>query len=343
MRVQLFCCLLQLTYAKVRESASDLSITDVAANDNECSALSTKPRIHFAVVMGVFERPGDHQFLLPQLTSFQSLATQTFKNWTLVLTGDGLAASGIAHVFQALDNAHIPRHKVLFRNMEADQREVNLYKRIPLTHNILWGFAGANALNLGLDIAVTLQHATHVARLDDDDRWLPHHLSVLAATYQSWPEAGFVHTQASGTAYSTSGYPQHPVGPPIEQPPLPCEVMHATTSWSLAKAVSTLRYRQQAEQLSTVRTMTACCNADTCPQVMNVDTDMWERVWSLVHSGALVALFIPQATVMYTNKDLKTAIVQQFQPIRPVRSVRHTGQKAVAKCTMFKPLPNLIP
>jgi hypothetical protein len=63
-----------------------------------------------------------------------------------------------------------------------------------------------------LDIAADMRSATHIARLDDDDQWLPAHLRILAEAYQSHPEAGFAHTQAQGELPHPYWFPAYPEG-----------------------------------------------------------------------------------------------------------------------------------
>jgi hypothetical protein len=279
-----------------------------------CIHDATTTPMHFAVVMSVFARPEDPQFYLPQMTSLAGLAAQTYTDWTLILVGDGLLTVEIARVFRALDDSMIPRHKVLFQNLAAELREKNVYKDVEMHSNCtVWCFAGINALNTGLHLAADMRSATHIARLDDDDQWLPHHLRVLADAYQSYPAAGFIHTQSQGELPHPHWFPAHPQGAVVVQPPQPCSLIHASASWSLHEAVGALRYRQQHEQLQTARTMTECCwGMKPCPQVLAADADMWERVWSLVQSKKLIALFAPQHTVLYTNAAKKAQLLEKI-------------------------------
>jgi hypothetical protein len=287
----------------------------VAGASFSASSTQDAESIHFAVVMSVFSRPEDPQLKLPQMTSLAGLAAQTYTKWTLILVGDGLFANEIARVFQALDESMIPRQRVIFQNVAAELRERNVYKDVELHSNCtIWCFAGINALNTGLRIAADMRSATHVARLDDDDQWLPDHLRILAEAYQSHPEAGFAHTQAQGELPHPHWFPAYPEGAAaVLQPPQPCSLIHASASWSLQKAVGALRYRQQHEQLQTQRAMTECCwGMKPCPQVLAADADMWERVWSLVQSEQLIALFVPQHTVLYTNAAKKAQLLAQL-------------------------------
>eukprot|EP00953_Heterococcus_sp_UTEX-ZZ885_P001163 1135-Heterococcus_DN1.PRE.4 len=303
--------------------------SSIHAAEQCCDVQPNTTDIHFAVVTSFFARPGDFQFLLPRLTSLAGLATQTHTEWTLIAIGDGLWADEIARLFQALGDAHIPRHKVLFRNMDVKHREINIYKSVPLAGGCsVWCFAGANALNVGLDIAAALRHVTHVARLDDDDLWLPHHLSVLADAYRLYPEARFAYTQVEG--YINAPFPEYPEGLPFIQAPLPCGFAHTAASWDLRSAVGILRFRQQHEQQADVRMMSSCCGQTPCPIILAVDADMWERIWRLFATKQLVALFVPQVTVKYTNAGLKAALLQQLQPLVSQLSVRHSGAKPCA-------------
>jgi hypothetical protein len=280
--------------------------------------------IHFAVIMSAFARPGDHQFLLPKLTSLAGLAAQVYTEWTIIAIGDGLWADEIARFFQALDDAQIPRHKVVFRNMDVKHREEIFYRNVSFVmSSSVWSFAGANAVNLGLDIAAALRHVTHVARLDDDDRWLPQHLSVLADAYHLYPEASFAYTQVEGIGETP--FPEYPEGMPYIRAPLPCGFAHTTSSWDLRSAAGTLRYRQQHEQQADSRTMSSCCGQTPCALVLSYDADMWERVWTLVQTKQLVALFVPQLTARYTNSKLKKVKLQQLQPLVSSGSMNNAG------------------
>jgi hypothetical protein len=167
---------------------------------------------------------------------------------------------------------------------------------------------------MALDIAAQIRAVTHIARLDDDDTWLPHHLSTLCDAYQLHPEAGFAHTQAEGVIEGL--YPPHTAGTQLQkQAPRPCTFAPATTSWDIRQAAGQLRFRQQDEQLASTRAMRSCCEdhyypgRELCPTVMAVDADMWERMWSLVQSEQLVALFIPKVTVTYTNSIRKKQLL----------------------------------
>jgi hypothetical protein len=86
--------------------------------------------------------------------------SQTYKNFTLVLIGDGLDQTALELAHTALANSQIPEQQVVFRNMDAAKREVNVYANVPLENCTLWCFAGINAVNTGLDLIAELTHVT---------------------------------------------------------------------------------------------------------------------------------------------------------------------------------------
>ena len=53
-------------------------------------------------------------------------------------------------------------------------------------------------MNMALEIAYDQLPVTHIARLGEDDAWLPSHLQNLADIYSQHPDAGFAYTQALG-------------------------------------------------------------------------------------------------------------------------------------------------
>jgi hypothetical protein len=56
-----------------------------------------------------------------------------------------------------------------------------------------------------------------------------------------------------------------------------------------------------------------------CPNVLPAHADMWERMCSLVQSEQLIADFVPQHTVLYTNT------VKKAQLLANVAQDRHSN------------------
>jgi hypothetical protein len=81
-------------------------------------------------LLSAFERESDPYFRLPCANSFYGIARQTYKDWYLLLNGDGISSQGVGRVFQALKAAGVPEERVLFRNMEPSRRERFVYKEI---------------------------------------------------------------------------------------------------------------------------------------------------------------------------------------------------------------------
>ena len=145
-------------------------------------------RVHFGIVTSTFYRKLDPDYLIPLHRSLASISSQTYSNWTtLILVGDGLPEPDVVHIYSRLQQSNIPSNKVIFHNMNASKREENVLKDkhalLQRYHVSLWSFAGLNALNEGLDVAHSHRRITHIARLDDDDKWEPFHLELLAKAY----------------------------------------------------------------------------------------------------------------------------------------------------------------
>jgi len=257
-------------------------------------------KITFAVILSAFERENEPHFRLPCVNSFYSIAQQTYKRWYLILNGDGISSKGIGRIFQALKASGIPEEKVIFRNMDHARRERFMYDD---QNNEHWLFSGVNSVNMALDIAYNLETVTHVARLDEDDVWLPSHLQNLAEAYRLHPDVGFVHTQAMGYSNpfnnddTSRGFPHPAANLYTFQPPVPCELIHSTSSWSTNLKIF---YRQLEEQRQNMhnRSLEVCCKRP-CNAVLAYDADMWERIYGLVQRGDLASLYVSRADVLY--------------------------------------------
>jgi hypothetical protein len=55
--------------------------------------------------------------------------------------------------------------------------------------------------------------------------------------------------------------------------------------------------------------------------VLAADADMWERIWSFVESGQLVALLVPQHTVLYNNAAKKAQLLAKIAQNKTQQSV----------------------
>lgn len=229
---------------------------------------------HFAVPLCLFERSADPNFHLPAQTAVRSLANQSYDRWRAVIRGDGLSSEAEARALSMLRRSNIPAHRWEYQNLDEAGREHHLYS----DPQLLWNHAGSRCYNAIFDSVLSAPGpSSHIAVLNDDDRWHPDHLEKLADAYRRVSSAGFVYTQAffpmrsrkGGTMDNVHIWPPA-LGPEVGcddaraerrpclalrlLPPLPCFIIHPTVSFSLAGPVSALRYRSAEEQLSTVRT-----------------------------------------------------------------------------------------
>lgn len=279
--------------------------------------------VNFGVVMPTFERQWDPLFRIMQLTALPSLMRQNLPpgvDWTLILVGDGLSALAVGRLHDALDRSGIPRHKIIFANLDdgaASHAQGDLpVEALPYAEGIehgKWAFMlGVAPLNRGLDIAADMTSITHIARLDDDDEWLPHHLSNLARVYINIGDAGFVYASSLGFEnIGSSPLPiMHPdvgdafVGISI---PSPCGLAHSAASWSNMGLVGQLRYRDALEQnVGRQRWLKSCCDVSPCSKFLPYDADFWERVSEICDkSPHALSYLITTPGVVYTDKRAK--------------------------------------
>ena len=91
----------------------------------------------------------------------------------------------------------------------------------------------------------------------------------------------------------------------MQHPPVPCQLIHSTTSWATSLK---LYYRQQQEQLATPRVVGSCCggigNKNTCWP----DADVWERVQGMVEAGNVTSVLSGHADVHYSKKPEKDCL-----------------------------------
>ena len=284
--------------------------------------------IHFGIVTSVFRRHNDPEFHLPMSHCVNSVLKQTFKNWTLIVIGDGMDESDFHKVKNKL-KAILPHNKFIFKNIDKSLREENLLKGQNLFSCTIWCFAGVSAANKGLDIANNMSFITHYARLDDDDMWKPNHLETLVKGYQLNTQIGFVHTRATFSNDPNRFYPSIDANNNNNeysfQPPIPSLLIHSTASWSLQiPQLRSLRYRQPAEQHVANRSNSSraiccrdglACGLIPCQpgNVMAADADMWNQINSLSLDDKLfTSVFMHEVTLVYLHQDNKTTLINKL-------------------------------
>jgi len=207
--------------------------------------------------------------------AINSVINQTYKNWKIVISGDGYRNEAEFNNILSL----VPREKLLFSNLN-EQYEKNI---LNLSGQALWCSGGAKATNIGIDI-IAADGGSIRCHLDDDDEWLSYHLEMLNIAYTTYSESVFVYTNSF---YRDRGghvrlFPEDNV-PKLMQynnlPPRPEQLIHSSVSWDINKIP--LKYRNVIEQ----------------GRVFPGDADMWERINKYCIDNNLKTLYIPLTTV----------------------------------------------
>ena len=91
-------------------------------------------------------------------------------------------------------------------------------------------------------------------------------------------------------------------------PPIPCGIIHATTSWSTSLKIY---FRQEKEQADAERFMPKCCGRPCRGHsvTLAVDADMWERIWGMVDAGNISSIFISKPDVYYSRAKKKVCVL----------------------------------
>jgi len=240
--------------------------------------------IKFGIKIATYYRDNNSTFLKIKRT-IQSVEKQTYKNWTIILIGDGYKPS---EEFEEIANL-IPKEKIIFYNLP-NRHEKDV---LGLKSNALWCCGGVEATNIGIDICKK-NNISHYCSLDDDDYWMPHHLEILNMAYNSYPESSFVYTNSLYTDRNnnTRLFPPQTVLPLIQYdnlPPRPENLIHSSVSWDLNKIP--LKYRNVLEQ----------------GREYPADADMWYRIQDFCNKNSLKTLYIPITTVI---KDSEADILK---------------------------------
>lgn len=215
--------------------------------------------------------------------AIQSVINQTYKNWKIVISGDGYKDEKEFNHILSL----VPKEKLLFSNLN-EQYEKNV---LNLVGQSLWCSGGAMATNVGIDI-VAADGGSIRCHLDDDDEWLPYHLEMLNIAYTNYPESAFIYTNAFYTDRNgyTRLFPEDNV-PKLMQynnlPPRPERLIHSSVSWNINKIP--LKYKNVIEQ----------------GRVYPGDADMWQRINKYCLDNKLKTLYVPLTTVLkYTEAEI---------------------------------------
>jgi glycosyltransferase involved in cell wall biosynthesis len=240
--------------------------------------------IKFGIKIATYFREDNSTFSKIKRT-LESVNTQTYKNWTVILVGDGYSNE---QEFEQIVNL-VPKEKILFYNLpKRYEKDV-----LGLSSNLLWCCGGVEATNTAIDICKK-NNISHYCSLDDDDYWMPFHLEILNMAYESFPESCFVYTNSLYTDRNnfTRLFPPQNVLPFIKYdnlPPRPENLIHSSVSWDINKIP--LKYRNVIEQ----------------GRIFPSDADMWDRIGTFCNKNNLKTLYIPITTVI---KDSEADILK---------------------------------
>ena len=239
--------------------------------------------IEFAIKIATFYRD-DHSTFDKISRTIQSVKNQTYKNWKIILIGDGYEQKEFEKI-----KSLIPKEKLISDNLDKRyEKDV-----LGLSGNDLWCCGGVEATNLGIELCKS-NKISYYCSLDDDDVWLPFHLEMLNIGFTCFPESVFVYTNSLYTDRNniTRLFPPQQVLSFLQYdnlPPRAENLIHSTVSWRLDKIP--LKYRNVLEQ----------------NRIFPADADMWQRINSHCSQNNLKTLYIPITTVI---KDCEAEILK---------------------------------
>lgn len=147
---------------------------------------------HFGITMPTYQRSYDLTFSLLHNYSLPSVLSQSYPHWTIILVGDALTEHQEEIMLQRVNQLNIPPEKIIYRNLDPQYSEKNIFKERNVLHcskfgigeSSEWCHSGSGAKNFAFDIADTLPEVTHVLWLSDDDMFFSNHLANLARGFQ---------------------------------------------------------------------------------------------------------------------------------------------------------------
>lgn len=138
-----------------------------------------------AIVITTYQKPNG---LTPPLLkrAIESVKNQTYQDYTLIIIGDKYEDN---NEFELICNSSGLGNKIIYHNLPyAKERE-----KYPLGSQELWNAGGANAMNYGIDLSLSLG-LKYVCHLDHDDYWHPQHLETIYNTLSQIEDASVVNT-----------------------------------------------------------------------------------------------------------------------------------------------------
>jgi glycosyltransferase involved in cell wall biosynthesis len=147
----------------------------------------------FIIIMPTYRR-SNGKTLTYLKRSLNSIASQKYTNWDLVVVGDKYENEeellNLLETFRTtLSKDGKAKNEVIYIRNTIVERDFIANK------NLLWFCAGAMSINMGLFWARANGYK-YYCHLDDDDYWKDNHISEIAKVYSTYPECVFVNTRA---------------------------------------------------------------------------------------------------------------------------------------------------
>ena len=309
----------------------------VAASATAASSSPPGKPPHFCIKVCIFPRKLDPFFHIPELNSIQSVADQSYPHWTLVVNGDGLDHSQLSRAREMLERSGMPRHRWVLRNTPKSQVE-RLSLASATDSQFIWYYGGAGCSNNAFDSMMREPgECTHLAGIDDDDVWLPHHLAAHAETYRDVPDAGFVYsisklfdlTYKSTPSMSTLKLVPKTLRVPGNNsklyllPPLPCHLSTSAFTLRMDHPVAAIRGRTSSQQQfeSPKRKKKVWSPFMHCAHYekgalkgqMQGDLDYYDQVWDMESEGRLKSLALANVTMITHSPTYKKGYLSLFR------------------------------
>lgn len=184
--------------------------------------------IRFCIIMATFCR-GSGKTPVYLKRALESISNQTNNNWDLILVGDKYEPEtevlGIIETFRN-SRQNNNNNKIIYLKNDKTERD-HIKNKLDL-----WHCAGATAMNLGLKYARENKYK-YYCHLDDDDFWLPNHLSELREVYATFKNCVFAYTQST---HITGVLPHNNEVNgiyPNNRMPLSCNTIHSSFSFRI--------------------------------------------------------------------------------------------------------------
>ena len=255
--------------------------------DGNCFVIRKKNKLSgfqlpIAIITTTYYKP-DHSTIPFLKQTLDSIFSQTYQNFKLFLIGDDFKP---VEKLENLLNSY-PKDKIYFENLNY-ARERYYHKE----GKKLWLYGGVNALNYGIDIALS-QGYDYIAHCDHDDLWYENHLSEIVKCIEI-TNADFVCTVGMHANNIPLPLLFETTDQFVKYTPIYNQILHSSVCMNFNTIP--LRYRDlQLEYGKTDETS------------LPADGDLWERVRKYVLKNNLRSFCVNKVTCLHDieKKDAK--------------------------------------